>query len=140
MVRIELRDIGGRNLRRASPIQVFPVAAVALFISIWVLFVINTPLTYWWLLPLQNIAASFLFPVAATAVSEMAPKEHQGKFMGFHASAEALGFGIGPLTSGPFLGVHLLMPVAIGGLAVLAAGGIVMRLKRTLRIYVSRTA
>jgi DHA1 family tetracycline resistance protein-like MFS transporter len=123
----------GPILRRTSPLRVFPIAAVALFISIWTLFVINTPMTYWWLLPLQNIAASFLFPVAATAISEMASKEHQGKVMGYHASAEALGFGIGPLTSGPFLGIHLLMPVAIGGLAVLVSGGIVMRLKKVLR-------
>jgi DHA1 family tetracycline resistance protein-like MFS transporter len=125
--------IVGPILRRKNPLQVFSVAAVALCSCIWVLFAINTPMTYWWLLPLQNIAASFLFPVAATAVSEMAPKDHQGKVMGYHASAEALGFGIGPLTSGPFLGIHLLMPVAIGGLSVLVAGGIVMRLRREIR-------
>jgi MFS transporter, DHA1 family, tetracycline resistance protein len=123
----------GPILRRRHPMEVFPVAAAGLFLSIWVLFLINTPMTYWWLLPLQNIAASFLFPVAATAVSEMASKEHQGKIMGYHASAEALGFGVGPLTSGPALGINLLMPVAIGGLAVLIAGAIVMRLRKALR-------
>ena len=120
----------GPILRRIGPLQVFPVAALALFASIWTLFAFNTPATYLWLLPLQNIAASFLFPVAATAISEMAPKEHQGKMMGYHMSAEALGFSVGPLTSGPFLGVHLLMPVAIGGLAVAAAGGIIMRARK----------
>jgi DHA1 family tetracycline resistance protein-like MFS transporter len=122
--------IVGPILQRNSPLHVFSVAAVALCVFIWALFVINTPTAYWCLLPLQNIAASFLFPVAATAVSEMTSKEHQGKIMGYHASAEALGFGIGPLTSGPFLGIHLLMPVALGGLAVLVAGGIVMRLQK----------
>ena len=117
----------GPALRRYNPLRIFSVAAITLCVCIWTLFVFNTPMTYWWLLPLQNIAASFLFPVAATAISEMASKEHLGKIMGYHASAEALGFGTGPLTSGPFLGIHLLMPVAIGGLAVLAAGGVILR-------------
>lgn len=120
----------GPILRRKKPLDVFPVAAIALGMCIWFLFVENTPDVYWWILPLQNIAASFLFPVAATAISEMSPPEHQGKMMGYHTSAEALGFGIGPLTSGPFLGIHLLMPVAIGGLAVLLAGGIVQKVRR----------
>lgn len=122
----------GPILRRTAPLRVFPVAAVALFLFIWTLFVLNTPSVYWFLLPLQNIAASFLFPVAATAISEMASKEHQGKIMGYHASAEALGFGVGPLTSGPILGIYLLMPVLIGGLAVLAAGMIVLRAQSKL--------
>ena len=122
----------GPVLRRVHPLTVFSIAAIALFVCIWMLFVMNTPDVYLWLLPLQNIAASFLFPVAAMAVSEMASKEHQGRVMGYHASAEWLGFGIGPLTSGPFLGIHLLMPVAIGGLAVLLAGVVVLRLRRSL--------
>lgn len=120
----------GPLLRRQSPLVLFSAAAVALCLCIWALFVVNTPTAYWCLLPLQNVAASFLFPVAATAISGMAPPNHQGKIMGYHASAESLGFGVGPLTSGPFLGIHLLMPVALGGLAVLAAGLIVMRLKK----------
>ena len=122
----------GPVLRRVAPLTVFPVAAIALFLCIWFLLLENTPQIYFWLLPLQNIAASFLFPVAATAISEMATKEHQGKVMGYYTSAESLGFGIGPLTSGPFLGIHLLMPVVIGGLAVLIAGLIVLRLRKKL--------
>ena len=116
-------------LRRYRPVSLFIWAALALTCSIWTLFLTNTPVTYWWLLPLQNIAASFLFPVAATAISEMAPQDHLGRIMGYHTSAEALGFGIGPLTCGPFLGIHLMMPVAIGGLAVLAAAALAVRLR-----------
>ncbi len=120
-------------LRRHNPLSIFFAAACALSACIWVLLIVNTPTTYWWILPLQNIAASFLFPVAATAISIAAPKDHLGKIMGYHTSAETLGFGIGPLTAGPFLGLHLLMPVAIGGLAVLGAGVVAARLKQRLR-------
>ena len=120
----------GRVIRRFPPLTILVSAAVVLCVSIWMLLISDSPLGYWWLLPIQNIASSFMFPVAATAVSEMAPDGHQGKIMGFHASAESLGFGIGPLISGPFLGIHLLMPVVVGGLAVLASGLIAAHLRR----------
>ena len=120
----------GRVTQRFPPLTILACATLSLFVSIWVLLLYNSQESFWWFLPLQNISASFLFPVAATAVSEMAPSGHQGKIMGYHASAESLGFGIGPLTSGPFLGVHLLMPVVAGGLAVLASGLIALKLRK----------
>ena len=85
------------------------------------------------LLPVQHIAAAFLFPVAATIVSGLVSSEHQGKAMGLYGSAECLGVGVAPMLSGPLLGIHLLMPVAVGGLAVLVSSCIVYRLQKPLR-------
>lgn len=120
----------GRMTVRFPALSILACTAFSLCVCIWVLLFTNSPPSFWWLLPLQNVAASFMFPVAATAVSEMAVKGHQGKIMGYHASAESLGFGIGPLTSGPFLGIHLLMPVILGGFAVLGAGLLVLRVRK----------
>ena len=121
----------GRVIRRFSSLTILAVASALLFVFIWVLLFRNSPASFWCLLPLQNIAASFLFPVAATASSEMATDEHRGKTMGYYTSAESLGFGMGPLTSGVFLGVHLLMPVVLGGLAMLAASLIFASLRKS---------
>lgn len=120
----------GRVIRCFPILGILSAGAFGLFVAIWILLFCNTPNIYWILLPLQNISASFLFPVAATAISQMAPKEHQGKIMGYHASAEALGFGIGPLSSGMLLGFTLQMPIILGGLAVCGSGLIACRLWR----------
>ncbi len=123
-----------RFLRRWKPMQVFTVATVLLFASIWALFVVNTPQIYWLMFAIQNCCAAFMFPVAATIVSDMASPEHQGKVMGLYGSAECLGIGIAPMISGLFLGIHLLMPVAIGGLAVLISGIMVHRVGKIRNI------
>lgn len=114
-------------MRRWKPMHVFACGGLALCISIWILFAVNTQDIYWILLPIQHSTSAFLFPVAATIISEMASPDDQGRAMGLHGSAECLGVGIAPIISGPFLGIHLLMPVAIGGLAVLAASYMVYR-------------
>jgi DHA1 family tetracycline resistance protein-like MFS transporter len=126
-------------LRRWKPMHVFAAAGGVLFVSIWILFAVNTPEIYWVLFPIQNIAASCLFPVSATIVSAMASSEHQGKVMGLHGSAECLGVGVAPIISGPFLGIHLLMPVAVGGLAVLLASVMVYRAGKCFREHVQRS-
>ena len=126
-----------RVMRRWKPRQVFVVAGLTLFASIWILFVVNTPEIYWVLFPIQYIAAAFLFPVAATIISEMASPENQGKLMGLYGSAECLGIGVAPIISGPFLGVHLLMPVAVGGLAALMASGMMYRIRKSVGARVS---
>lgn len=112
-------------ISRFSPWKVCTIAAMTFAFAIWMLFVINTPEGYWVLFPLQNVAGAFLYPVLASIVSNMASADNQGKVMGLYASAECFGVGIAPMISGPLLGVYLLMPVAIGGLAGLSVAVIV---------------
>jgi MFS transporter, DHA1 family, tetracycline resistance protein len=118
-----------RMLRRWKATYVFSAAGVMMFVCIWALLAVNTPEVYWILLPLQNIGAAFLFPVAATIISGMASQGEQGRVMGLHGSAECLGIGVAPIISGPFLGIHLLMPVVIGGLTILLASAMVYRVR-----------
>ena len=120
----------GRVIKRFPSLTILCTATILLSAFIWVLLFFNSAESFWFLLPIQNIALSFIFPVATTAMSEMAPEEHEGRTMGYYASAESLGFGLGPLASGFFLGLHLLMPVVIGGLALLASGLVVMAIRR----------
>ncbi len=124
----------GPVMRRCSAIRVLEASAFSYVIFVWVLFFINTPETFWVLIPLQNGAAAFFFPVAATAISEMASKDHQGRVMGLYGSVEILGTGIVPVVAGPFLGIHLLSPVAIGGFAVLMAGLLIRKVRRLQQV------
>ncbi|MBU2549192.1 MAG: MFS transporter [Proteobacteria bacterium] len=48
----------------------------------------------------QGAAAAFVMPVAFAYVGDIAPREHEGKFVGFFSSALFLGFGLGPLSGG----------------------------------------
>lgn len=113
--------IVGTVSKRVKIMYLLFASTIVYTVSVWILFVINTEKVYWLLIPIQNIAAAFFFPLAATAASESASKEHQGRTMGIYASFESLGTGIAPVVSGPLLGVSLLSPVAIGGLAVFLA-------------------
>jgi len=120
----------GPVMRRYSAIRILEISAFSYVLSVWTLFFINTPEIFWILIPLQNIAAAFFFPVAATAVSGMASKDHQGRIMGLYASMESLGTGIAPVVAGPFLGIHLLSPVAIGGFVVLMSALLIRRVRK----------
>jgi MFS transporter, DHA1 family, tetracycline resistance protein len=98
--------------------------------TVWILFFVNNALIFWILIPLQNVAAAFFFPIMATVISESASNKHQGRIMGLYTSFESLGSGIAPVIAGPFVGVHLLSPAAIGGLFVLFAGMFVTRARK----------
>ncbi len=124
----------GPVMRRCSAVRVLEASAFSYVIFVWALFFINTPETFWVLIPLQNGAAAFFFPVAATAISEMASKDHQGRVMGLYGSVESLGTGIAPVVAGPFLGIHLLSPVAIGGFAVLMAALLIRKVRRLRQV------
>jgi len=108
----------GPILKRFRPIVLFEVVSFFLCFSIWMVFVIDTPAVYLVEIALQNIAAGLLFPVTAVAVSNTAAADHQGKTMGIYAAAQGFGFGLSPMTSGLFIGFHLMMPIALGGLFV----------------------
>lgn len=118
-----------RVTARFSHIRIFETAAFLLSITIGILFFSTTESAFWWLIPLQNIALAFFFPIGATVLSEHASEDHQGKIMGLHASAECLGVGVGPAVSGVFLGVHLLMPIVVGCLMTMF-GGFLIRYAR----------
>jgi DHA1 family tetracycline resistance protein-like MFS transporter len=124
--------IVGPIMARFSHIRIFEMAALLLPIAMWVVFFINTKTAFLCLIPIQNIALSFFFPVGATVLSEHVSKEQQGKIMGLYASAECLGIGGGPAISGVFLGISFLMPVAIGGFMAFLAW-ILIRQARKLR-------
>ncbi len=113
--------VAGPILKRVSPLVLFEVLALFLCLSIWIVFVIDAPGAYLCEIAVQNMAAGLLFPVTAMAVSNMASADHQGKGMGIYAAAEGLGFGLSPISSGLFIGLQLMAPIALGGLFVLIA-------------------
>jgi len=113
--------VAGPLLKRINPLVLFEAFALFLCLSIWIVFVIDAPIAYLFEIAVQNMAAGLLFPVTAMAVSNMASADHQGKIMGIYAAAEGLGFGLSPISSGLFIGIHLMAPIAIGGLFVLIA-------------------
>jgi len=111
--------VAGPLLKRVRPLILFEVLSLLLCLFIWMVFVVDFPSAYLCEIAVQNMIAGLLFPVTAMAVSNSTTAEHQGKIMGIYAAAEGLGFGLGPVTSGLFIGLHLMAPIALGGLFIL---------------------
>jgi len=108
----------GPLLKRINPLLLFEIAALLLFVCLWIMFIFNSEIVYLFELALQNVFAGILYPVTATAVSTLSDGKNQGKIMGIYAGVQGFGLGLSPLTSGLFVGFHVMMPVALGGLFV----------------------
>jgi DHA1 family tetracycline resistance protein-like MFS transporter len=113
--------IAGPLIRRVQPLVLFEVLALFLCLSIWIVFMLDSPTAYLCEIAVQNMIAGLLFPVTAVAVSNTSSAEHQGKTMGIYAAAEGFGFGLSPVSSGLFIGLHLMSPIALGGFFILLA-------------------
>lgn len=62
-------------------------------------------------------------PTAMAVVSEMAPRNQRGRYMGFFTLSETLGFSLGPLIGGVLLDVFEGVPLAMWG--IIASLGVV---------------
>lgn len=78
---------------------------------------------YWLLvyIPLQQFFIALFWPTAAAVVSNAVSEDTQGEIMGAFQSVDSLAFAVSPLIAGPLLGLSPLMPIIIGGLAMLGA-------------------
>jgi len=120
----------GPILRRVDPLILSGRASCVLFLCLVSVLFVYYEAYYYFLIPLANCAAAFLFPVMAVCVSAMAPKDKQGEIMGFYASAESLGLGLSPAIGGLFLGIHTLAPTLIGALCLLTVAIILQQLRK----------
>jgi DHA1 family tetracycline resistance protein-like MFS transporter len=75
----------------------------------------------WIYLPVVNFLSALVFPTSTTMVSDWADKEAQGETLGILASVQSAAFALSPLAAGSLLGENPHMPMAIGGLSMLAA-------------------
>jgi MFS family permease len=127
--------IVGPLLERVRPIFVLEKGMLVLMMLGWIVFSFGQFIsTFWLIMPLQNITAACLFPVAATVLSEMTPQANQGRVMGLHAAFESLGWGVSPVLGGLCIGIHLLAPVFVGSFAAFVAFLLVRRARRQVAL------
>lgn len=89
----------------------------------------------WFYIPLQQLAISLFWPTAAAVVSNSVSDDVQGEIMGVLQSMDSLAFAMSPLIAGPLLGISAMMPVVVGGSALLMSG---ILLAAYLKVHSSR--
>ena len=75
----------------------------------------------WVYLAVVNFLVALAFPTYTTIVSNSVGKDSQGEILGILESVQATAFGISPLLAGFLLGVHVHMPMVLGGTSMLIA-------------------
>ena len=106
-----------------------------LFLGTTILALISKPTIAWvWVyLPIVNMFSAFFEPTATAMVSNLATKENQGEVLGIFQSVQSIAWACSPMLAGPLLGIHLQMPVILGGVAILMAAFVVgTSLRKTL--------
>lgn len=73
----------------------------------------------WAYLPPQQFLIALLFPTATALVSNAIDEHSQGEMLGILGSVQSMSFGVGPLLAGALLGITTLMPIIVGGIAML---------------------
>ncbi len=124
-------------LNRFKPARIlfFSLTLLGLYI---LLFPSSHPKWLWAYFPIQQYLTAFLFPTAATLISDWAENDIQGEAMGIYQSTEALAFGLSPLLSGAFVGLSHNLPIYVGGIAMLAAA-LILALGCTKVIFPNRS-
>jgi MFS family permease len=78
----------------------------------------------WFYLPPLLYVISMMYPTSTALVSNSASKDKQGEMLGVLQSLQAFAMGISPLLSGPLLGLHVNMPIIVGGIALIGAAAL----------------
>ena len=110
------------------PILFYSFALLGLLI----LALVSKPSAAWiWVyLPLVNLFVAILEPISMAMASEYGDKETQGEILGIFQSVQSIAWALSPIVAGPLLGIHVHMPMFLGGMTILAAAtyfGILLR-------------
>lgn len=112
----------GPILKKFSAIRVLQFGLVFWAFSLWTVYAIaDTPSLFWFVLPIGYIIAAVIIPTSATVVSDTASREFQGRTMGTFGAFESLGWGLAPVAAGLAMGIHILLPIILGGLFIFLA-------------------
>lgn len=106
-------------VKRYSPSHVLFYSL--LFLGFTILALLCKPSVGWiWIyLPLVNFFVALFEPTANAMVSDLATKDSQGEVMGIFQSVQSVSWALSPLVAGPLLGIHVHMPMLLGGMAIL---------------------
>lgn len=101
-------------LKRFSPQSLMRVGLILMAITLPILLLVHSMTTFYWVIPLIAVSQAFVFPSAATLVSEAGAKETQGEVMGLHNSVQWAAIAIPPLFSGSFVALYPHLPITVG--------------------------
>lgn len=92
-----------------------------------------SPLWIWFYLAMVNFLIALAFPTYTAMVSNSVGKDSQGEILGILESLQATAFGISPLLAGFLLGIHIHMPMILGGISMLFAATLLRIEKKAMR-------
>lgn len=91
----------------------------------------NPPASCIWVyLAVVNFGVALAFPTYTTLVSDSVNKNSQGEILGILESIQSTAFGIAPLLAGLLLGIHVHMPMVLGGTSLILAALLLVRDKK----------
>lgn len=92
----------------------------------------------WWIwvyLAGVNFLVALAFPTYTTIVSNSVGKDSQGEILGILESIQAAAFGLSPLLAGFLLGIHLHLPMALGGVSMVLAALVMAMIPRKTSLH-----
>lgn len=94
-----------------------------LVMGCFILFPLSCPSLGWiWIyVAVVNFLVALAFPTYTTIVSNSVGKNSQGEILGVLESVQATAFGLSPLLAGFLLGIHIHIPMLLGGVSMLLA-------------------
>jgi MFS transporter, DHA1 family, tetracycline resistance protein len=108
-------------------------------IAITLLFMHTDPLWLLFYIALQQYAVALFFPTSTSMVSNWVDEHMQGEILGVLQSVQALALAATPLLGGVLLGIHVGMPIIVGGVSMfLSAAVLGIALKTIIFPRVSR--
>lgn len=111
-----------RPLLRTIPLPTLLFTSLIASGSYALLFIsIENHLWIWIYAPFLLFLVALIFPVISALLAKQAQEGSIGRVLGVLQSTQSLAFALSPLLSGAFLGLHIGMPIFMGGGSMLLA-------------------
>lgn len=120
-------------LRWISPQRLLAVGLLGLCVVLAVMFKFNQNVDLLWFIPFIAFFQAFIFPSAATLVSNLGTPETQGEILGIHNAVQSAAIAIPPLFSGSLVALYPHLPVTVGSVSMLIAFVVFMIVSRSLQ-------
>ncbi|NGX26132.1 MAG: Tetracycline resistance protein, class C [Chlamydiae bacterium] len=108
-------------LKRFAPHRLLRMGLILMALMLPLMLFVKSNVGLFWLIPCIALAQAFIFPTAATLVSNIGSKEKQGELMGIHNSVQWAAIALPPLFSGSFVALYPHLPITVGSACMFIA-------------------
>ncbi|NGX59447.1 MAG: Tetracycline resistance protein, class C [Chlamydiae bacterium] len=108
-------------LKRFAPHSLLRMGLILMALMLPIMLFVTRTASLFLLIPGIALAQAFIFPTAATLVSNQGTKETQGEIMGIHNSVQWAAIALPPLFSGSFVALYPHLPITVGSACMFIA-------------------